>query len=161
MTVFEGVVDAKREPGYWPSDLPADVPLDDCHQLFERKIEKFDASLDLPLEIDVKGWQPLVNGIALRLSPSTRSQEFRIRSFRDAMSRLLNICHPEHATYEFHLSIAYLIRHPSGNDRSELQVLLDNALARLPTRFELGAPEFCHFSDMFEFRRRFFVQARL
>lgn len=158
MTVFEGVVDAKREPGYWPSDLLVDAPLDDCNKLFERKIEQFHTPLDLPFEISVKGWQPLVNGIALRLSPSTESQELQIRSFRDALSRLLHIRHPEHATYEFHLSIAYLIRHPSDDDRFELQSLLDHALARLPARFELGAPEFCHFSDMFEFRRRFFVE---
>ncbi|RUM20430.1 DUF1868 domain-containing protein [Rhizobium vallis] len=161
MTVFEGVVDARREPGYWPSDLPADAPLYDCNQHFERKIEHFNAPLDLPLEIDVNGWQPLVNGIALRLSPRAASQEVGIRSFRDALSRLLNIRHPEHATYEFHLSIAYLIRHPSETDRRELEGLLDNTTIKLPTQFELGAPEFCHFDDMFAFRRRFFLEGRL
>ena len=38
MTVFEGVIDALRTPGYWPADLPANAPLDVCTRHFEEKL---------------------------------------------------------------------------------------------------------------------------
>lgn len=158
MTVFEGVVDAVRTSGHWPSDLAADAPLRECDESFEQKLAEFDLQLDPPFNLRISGWQPLVDGIGLRLEPSTPSEENNLRGLRDRLSDALKIRHPEHDSYVFHLSIAYLIRHPSPAQRNGLQDLLDAALERMPAAFRLGAPEFCRFDDMFEFRRLFYLE---
>lgn len=158
MTVFEGVCDQVRRPGFWPDDLGLDVPLAECDALFTAKLSAFDLRSDPPYRLRIAGWQPLVNGIALKLAPVTAAEEARLRDVRDRLSALLQISHPKHETYTFHLSIAYLIRHPSEAQQAALSTMLFERLSGLPAEFELGAPEFCRFADMFAFDRQFFLQ---
>ncbi|MBB4293072.1 hypothetical protein GGE16_005157 [Rhizobium leguminosarum] len=159
MTVFEGVCDQVRRPGFWPADLGLDAPLAECDGLFADKLSAFDRSCDPPYRLRIAGWQPLVNGIALRLAPTTSGEETRLRHLRDRLSDLLQLRHPGHEDYVFHLSIAYLIRYPNEEQQAALSALLFKLLSGLPAEFELGAPEFCRFDDMFAFRRQFFLQS--
>jgi hypothetical protein len=70
---------------------------------------------------------------------------------------VLGIRHRDHDRYVFHMSMAYMIRHPSEAERGRLVSRLADELPRLPSRFTLGAPEYCHFDDMFAFERQFFL----
>ncbi|PDT02305.1 hypothetical protein CO666_21295 [Rhizobium chutanense] len=157
MTVFEGVCDQVRQPGFWPDDLGLDVPLAECDALFADKLSAFDLGSAPSYRLRIAGWQPLVNGIALRLAPES-AEEMRLRRVRDRLSELLQLRHPGHEDYVFHLSIAYLIRHPDEEQRAALSALLFELLSGLPDEFELGAPEFCRFADMFAFHRQFFLR---
>lgn len=160
MTVFEGVVDDVRAPGFWPSDLANDVVLDDCDELFARKLAHFDMKVLPPFILRIGGWQPLENGIALQLQADSSRGETELRELRDRLADLLQIRHPGHETYTFHLSIAYLIRYPSPEEVAILWTCLDYARQTMPLTFELGAPEFCKFRDMFEFQRQFYLKTR-
>ncbi|WP_180897284.1 DUF1868 domain-containing protein [Martelella soudanensis] len=157
MTVFEGVCDEIRAPGRWPSDLSAAAGLADCHALFESKLAGFDPRIDPPLRITVAGWQPLNEGIALSLEPATPTENARLRDLRDRLSDLLKIRAPQHDSYEFHLSIGYLMRRPDAADKAQLMALLAEALERMPKTFELGVPEYCRFENMFAFEKLFFL----
>jgi hypothetical protein len=158
MTVFEGVCDQVRTPGFWPADLPADAPLAECNAAFSGKLSAFDMNITPPFRMCISGYTPRVDGIGLHLEPINTAEEVRIRKLRDRLSKELQIRHPSHETYGFHLSVAYFIRFPTDDERSALDTMLFNHLQGMPTEFELAAPEFCFFDDMFEFRRQFFLK---
>lgn len=158
MTVFEGVCDQVRKSGFWPSDLSLDVPLSECNSHFTTKLSAFEMGTEPPFRLRIAGYSPRVDGIGLHLEPITAAEEVRLRRLRDRLAETLNIRHPSHDTYVFHLSIAYFIRFPSDEERERLEERLAAHLPGLPAEFELGAPEFCYFHDMFEFRRQFFLR---
>lgn len=158
MTVFEGVCDQVRTPGFWPTDLPIDAPLAECNAAFSQKLSAFDMSTTPSFRMRISGYTPRVDGIGLHLEPVNDVEEVRIRSLRDRLSNELQIRHPSHQAYVFHMSIAYFIRFPSDDERSAVDAMLFNHFQDMPTEFELAAPEFCFFDDMFEFRRQFFLK---
>lgn len=158
MTVFEGVCDKVREPGHWPADLAIDAPLADCNALFARKLELFDLQCAPPYSMAVAGWSPLKVGIGVDVEPRTREENARLRGLRDRLADELQIRHKGHENYGLHLSVAYLLRHLTDGQRKELQALLDEHFEQMPREFELGAPEFCKFDDMFEFKRVFYLK---
>jgi hypothetical protein len=80
-----------------------------------------------------------------------------LRRLRDRLSELLHIRHPAHDAYGFHVSLAYVIRSLPEMVKTELQALLDAYLPTMPGEIQFGAPEFCLFDDMFEFRRQFYL----
>lgn len=158
MTVFEGVCDQVRQPGFWPADLAPDAPLDKCHASFTEKLLAFDMQLEPPFQLSVVEYIPRVDGIGLHLQPGTPAETSRLRGLRDRLSETLQIRHPTHETYAFHLSIAYFIRFPTDQERDDLDATLMNYMRDFPREFELGAPEFCLFDNMFEFRRQFYLK---
>jgi hypothetical protein len=158
MTIFEGVCDQVRKPGFWPADLPLDAPLEDCDALFVKKLSTFDLQCNPPYLMSVLGWSPLKTGIGVHVELRTADESKRVRGLRDRLADLLQIRHRDHATYDLHLSIAYLLRHLTAEQKAELTALLMDHLEGMPKEFELGAPEFCKFDDMFAFRRQFYLE---
>ncbi|KAK7048170.1 DUF1868-domain-containing protein [Favolaschia claudopus] len=152
MTLFEGVLDKVRVPGRWPDDLPLNASLAQCHSLYERKLSSFDLRCAPPYKLSILGFQKQVAGITLDLQPSTPQENSRLRDLRDRLSELLHIRAREHDTYGFHLSLAYKLRYLSEEQDTELtELLMDHFKKEMPNQFELGAPEFCKFEDMFAF----------
>ena len=161
MTVFEGVCDAVRKPGYWPADLPPDAPLADCTAHFAQKLSAFDLrSCDPPYRMCVRGLDPLEVGIGLHLEFRDAEQEARFRGLRDRVSEVLELRHPGHESYGLHFSLAYLLRYPTDDQKDELSRLVLDHLRDAPTDFELAAPEFCTFEDMFAFKRLFYLKSQ-
>ncbi|KAJ3962614.1 hypothetical protein N0V92_000683 [Colletotrichum tropicale] len=159
MTVFEGVCDQVRKPGYWPSDLRLDAPLEECNSKFEKALGGFDLGDEHapPYKMTVRGFDPLEIGIGVQLDGRTPAETVRLRSLRNKLAEKLNIRHPIHDGYGFHLSVAYLLRHLTDEQNRELQALLLNHFEDMPKEFELSAPEFCTFENMFAFKRAFFL----
>lgn len=157
MTVFEGVCDKVRRPGYWPSDLPLDAPLADCTDHFARKLFSFDLQCDPPYHLRISGMDPLDVGIGIHLEFRDADEEARFRRMRDRISETLNLRHPGHESYGLHLSLAYLLRYPTDEQKAELSKLVLDHLKDAPVDFELGAPEFCTFENMFAFKRLFYL----
>jgi hypothetical protein len=153
MTVFEGVCDQVRQPAFWPDNLPLDIPLEECTSIFEKKLSSFALECQPPYLMSVTGFDPLEIGIGVHLEPRTTEESARLRNLRDRLSEHLHIRHPSHNTYGLHFSLAYLLRHLSDGETAELRALLNDHFKTMPVEFELGAPEFCRFKDMFAFER--------
>lgn len=153
MTVFEGVCDEVRKPGYWPSDLALDSPLADCTAHFAEKLSVLDLRCDLPYRMVVRGVDPLETGIGLHLEFRDAEDEVQFRDLRDRISEVLNLRHPGHESYGLHFSLAYLVRHPTDDQKRGISKVVLDHLKDAPVEFELGAPEFCTFEDMFAFKR--------
>ncbi|KIW90674.1 uncharacterized protein Z519_08457 [Cladophialophora bantiana CBS 173.52] len=159
MTIFEGVTDQIREPHVWPADLPLDAPLDMCTDLFREKLKNFDLGSEAPFHMTIVSYDPLVDGIALKVVPATPTDEARLRGLRKRLSELLQMYHPAHDRYSFHMSLAYILRRLDDQQHQELWDFLQEYRSKLPIHFTLGAPEFCAFDNMFAFSRQFFLGA--
>lgn len=157
MTAFEGVCDHVRKPGYWPSDLPLDAPLADCTAHFAEKLSTFDLQCNPPYRMCVRGLDPLEVGIGLHLEFRDAEQEARFRALRDRISETLGLRHPGHESYGLHLSLAYLLRFPTADQKAEILKLVLDHFESSTVDFELGAPEFCTFENMFAFERFFYL----
>ncbi|KAL7931556.1 RNA ligase/cyclic nucleotide phosphodiesterase [Trichoderma chlorosporum] len=158
MTVFEGVCDQRRERATWPQELALDAPLQSCHDLFRDKLSTFDLGIQPPLRLSVTRLLMSKAGIRLDLAAVDAAEEKRLRGLRDRLSVLLQIRAPGHETYVFHLALAYRIIPVSKEDGRALTALLHKGYETIPHEFELGAPEFCHFDDMFAFHRQFYLK---
>jgi hypothetical protein len=158
MTVFEGICDKVRQPAYWPSDLPLDTPLVDCNAVFANRLATFNLKCDPPYRMKITGFDPLEIGIAIHVEPGTADESTRLLGLRDRLSDCLKIRHPVHDTYGFHLSMAYLLRFPSDDQKMDLSALLMDHFKGMPKAFDLNAPEFCTFEDMFAFKQLFYLK---
>ena len=157
MTVFEGVVDKIRNPDHWPSDLALDASLEDCTALFETKLSSFDLQTPFPYKLSITGFNRLKNGISLAIKPHAADNE-ALRGLRDRLADRLQLRVPNHDRYGFHIGVAYFLRHLTDDQKAELTNLLSENLKDMPKEFELGAPEFCTFEDMFAFKRLFYLK---
>ncbi|KAH8912132.1 DUF1868-domain-containing protein [Coniochaeta sp. PMI_546] len=160
MTVFEGVCDQVRKSGYWPSNLPSDTPLADCTSHFAAKLNAFDLRCDPPYRMRIRGIDPLEIGLGLHLEFQNAQEETPFRALRDRISQTLNLRQPGHESYGLHLSLAYLLRHLTEDQKAEITNLVLDHLKDSPVDFELGAPEFCTFEDMFAFKRLFYLRTQ-
>jgi hypothetical protein len=158
MTIFEGVSDQVRKPGYWPSDLAIDAPLAECDNLFTKKLSTFDLQCDPPYLMLAIGWKPLKSGISIHVKAHGTEESKRLSGLRDRLADLLLIRHPDQATYGLHLTMAYILRYLTDVQESELTALLMDHFGGMPKEFELGAPEFCKLDDMFAFKRQFYLE---
>ena len=156
MTIFDGVLDKVRRPGYWSSDLSMNASLAECDALFAKKLSSFDLQCDTPYLMSVVGYTQ--SGFAVHVQPRTPEENTRLRGLRDRLSEVLKIRHSDHEVYGFHLGLAYFLRYLTDEQKKELSVLLEGHLKSMPTEFELGAPEFCKFEDMYAYHRQFYLE---
>lgn len=157
MTVSEGVCDQIHERGSWPKELPLDAPLQTCTDFMRQKLAEFDLACDPSFRMSLTGWEPLEDGIALTVAPATDEEGTRLRGLRNRLAECLGMRHPGHEAYVFHISMAYTLRYLTQEQMKTTLQFLEGWRARLPVSFELGAPEFCVFGDMFAFRRECYL----
>jgi len=156
MTVFEGVCDKVRAPGYWPAHIET---LKYCTSLFATRLRKFDLGQSKPpYRLKITGFDPLEIGIGVSVEGKGMMEDRRIRDVRDRLADVLEIRHPNHETYGFHLSVAYLLRHLTDEQEADLTDLLMEHWEGMPKEFEFErGPEFCTFENMFAFDRLFYL----
>jgi len=145
MSVFEGAVAIKRKPWHWPSDLPLDATVEECTALFRAKLSSFALQLALPLRLSVVGFASSGVGIHLQPHPDDARQ---LRHLRDRLADLLKMRNPRAHEYEFHISIGYLLRYLTDDQRVALDGILMGHFSELPKEVEMKSLEFCAFENM-------------
>lgn len=149
MTVLQGITDDGRTKDCWPAGLPLDASVEETTSYFLERLEDFPKAPHLrmkPIEVTPLG---------LVLTGATSGDESAIRSLRDDLTRPFEFRHPDHDTYTFHVTLAYLAAWlPEGAELQYLPALADlgAALAAEIDVMELDRPAFCTFDDMTEFR---------
>lgn len=160
MTLFEGVCDQVRKPGFWPKDLPLSTPLADVTNHFRKSLEEFKFDVDAPpYELNITGYEPLHVGIGLHVEPATPEEKLRFKGARNRLSQALGMRFPQHDEYSLHISVAYLLRHLSPEQEEGVRSLLQRYFKGLKGAFELGQPEFCTFENMLKFDRVIFLHS--
>jgi len=162
MTVLDGVLERNRDdPRLWPAGNVY-LPLDECTRLFAERLQALGHSLESeglapPYRMKVRSFDPLVNGIGLEVIGATVEEEQRMRRLRDRIADTMGFRAPNHDTYCFHISVAYLLRHLSQQERRELERVTAQHLPALELHFDLDAVKYCAFEDMHLFSRVFYL----
>ncbi len=151
MTVFEGVCDLVRQPERWTNKFPLNAPLEEVDLFFMEAWK----GVEQPMKIEM-GYFKMKTGstLGVELLPSTPEMERKVRAFRDACCAAFGIKQPDHATYKFHITIAYRVNRLSWMDQALVQLASWTAHQRLKAQFgllALGAPELAFFADMTHF----------
>ena len=148
MTLFQGIIEHRRGANFWPADLPSDMPIDEITEVMGERLKSF--SMRDPFKVAVTHARPS----GLVVDGTTEEDRRTMRAWRDAFADLLGYRHPDHETYAFHITFAYVIERLSDEALPSWQQLLDEVssdiLARVPI-LELQPPAFCSFDDMNHF----------
>ncbi|QDZ00697.1 DUF1868 domain-containing protein [Nitratireductor mangrovi] len=149
MTVFQGTIEGRRGPDYWPAGLSADMPIDDTTEWFAARLR------GLPPAPSFRMRPVQMTPLGLVVAGATDADEKAIRGWRDRLTALFDYRHPDHDEYVFHVTLAYqtawLPADAGAAYRPALAEITRRIVEAAPT-LELGPPEFCVFDDMKEFR---------
>lgn len=148
MTVFQGIIEYRRDWPFWPREMPATASIP---QMTEYYLEKLNGFAKLPaFAMQVKAVTP--NG--LTLCGATAEDNRIIAAWRNAFAEVFGYRHPDHDTYEFHITFAYVIRWFDPASLPMWQKALDECLEELRSEvpvLEMRPPAFCEFDDMKHF----------
>lgn len=145
MTIFQGIIEHRRSLPYWPEDMPLDAPIDTMTQHYMEKLGDYKG----PGPVRVRTAEVLPTGFTM--VGATEEDEKLLREWRDQLADIFGYRHPDHETYRFHITLAYLIEWiPDHRMQAWANVLADGLkiMEEEAPVFELMPPAFCSFNDM-------------
>jgi hypothetical protein len=149
MTLFSGVIVSRRAAGEWPPGVPLDAPIDEATKILVAKLEAMQPSP--PFKVAVQHATP----IGLHLDGATQADRTAMRGWRDRLADLWGLHRPDHQTYPFHMTFAYVLDWLPDEALPRYDAMLaevaDDIRRRAPV-LELRPPAFCAFNDMNHFQ---------
>ena len=154
MTVFDLLCDQVRVEGCWSSAIALDAPLERTDELLAEMLERVVWPGAPRMRVTGLGQLGGDHTLHLRLEPADETTAESLWTFREAVSRATGIRHPGHATYFFHVSLAYPLRElgeAEGRAYRRFEAEMNVRLSERLGAVELGEPCLARFEDMFEF----------
>ena len=149
MTVFQGIIEFRRALPYWPQTMPLDTPIDAMTDYYRDRLSAFPA---LPgFNMQVTGLRP----VGLVLTGATAEDDRIVALWRDTFADFFGYRHPDHDSYEFHITLSYIISWFKPECLPRWQAMLDEELEKLRAAapvMEMRPPAFCEFRDMNHFK---------
>jgi len=145
MTVFQGTIEGRRAPSFWPEGVDFDAPIEETTRVLDARLEGFAPAV--PFSVKLVEVTPL----GLVVAGATPADEQALRALRDRLAEAFGYRHPDHDDYTFHVTLAYVKEWlPAGAEETYLPAL--DAIGRdfaaeIPV-LELAPPAFCSFRDM-------------
>lgn len=151
VTIIRGMNDCVRQPEYWSSVLPLDAPMAAVDAFFAEKAGEVKA----PERIHMRFDQITIDDYDVRicLQPWDQTQANELRAYRDQVADQIALRLPGHDSYTYHITLAYMLRIPEGDDRMEMErrVREINAYLGGQDGFWLTSPRICFYNDMLHF----------
>ncbi|PYB75473.1 DUF1868 domain-containing protein [Rhizobium wuzhouense] len=148
MTLFQGIIEYRRRLPYWPADVPLETPIDDMTAIFLDRLAGFEPGQAFQMQVVAA----TPNGLTLEgVSEADRAA---LRSWRDRLADLLGYRHPDHETYSFHITFAYMTERFDDETMMAWQPFLAEVVEEIRQRapiLALRPPAFCSFEDMNHF----------
>lgn len=145
MTLFQGVIEGRREHPYWPRDVARDIPIPEMTVLLAERLRAFAGGPDFQVEaIAALPTGLIVDGV-------TAADRHAMAAWRNELAEAFGYRHPDHDSYQFHITMAYVIDWIEDAMLPDWQTMLNEVLADIRRRapvIELRAPAFCSFADM-------------
>ena len=158
MTLFQGILDRRRDYPFWPQGIPLDTAVEAVTSLFSDRLATFEPGPSFAVEaVAILPSGIIVDGI-------TPADRHALAQWRDALADLLGYRDPDHDTYEFHITFAYPIRWLDAAELANWRKLLDELLVAIRLKapiLELRAPAFCRFDDMNRFEELVVLDAKV
>lgn len=150
MTVFSLICDQRRDPAEWSAALPIDAPLVETDRHFIETVTPIAPPPNFRMIMNfINGW-----GYSLVLSPADETTFFALRTYRNQLSRATGVRYPDHDTYVFHMTLAYVLIALTPDEALDYlawRTARGDALRNQIGVFETGAPVLTFFEDMFAF----------
>ncbi|OLP44404.1 DUF1868 domain-containing protein [Rhizobium oryziradicis] len=148
MTLFQGIIEYRRALPYWPADIPLETPIDDMTEILAQRLEHFRKGPSFRVHVT----HMLPTG--LQVEGVTAQDRAAMAEWRNRLADLFGYRHPDHDSYQFHITFAYVIRPLSEQALFQWQSMLGEVRDELRAQFdhiELDPPAFCAFEDMHHF----------
>ncbi|MBB4226702.1 hypothetical protein GGD56_000522 [Rhizobium mongolense] len=148
MTLFQGIIEYRRRLPFWPVGVDLDTPIEVTTELFLKRLKSFTGYR--PFRVHVTKAEPrgmVVEGL-------TADDRNAMKGWRDALADIFGYRHPDHDTYEFHITFSYVIERLDETALPHWQQMLGEVVGELSERaaiLELRPPAFCAFNDMTHF----------
>lgn len=145
MTVFEGVIETRRAPGFWPPSIPLDASIDAATEAMSRMVA------DLPPLPDFAMRPVAVTPFGVTLAGATGADEAAVRVWRNCLAEALGYRTPRHERYAFHTTLAYVhswLPAEALPGYVEAITHLSSAFVDRVPVMDLARPAFCRFADM-------------
>ena len=145
MTVFDCVIETCRTRDRWAAGLALDLPIEAVTERLAARLSGFVAPPAFAMRV------AQITPFGLQLEGASPQDEANARAWRDAVSQALGIKAPNHDTYGFHATVAY-VKEPLPLDalpvwRAAMTDLTAAFRSRVPV-LHLAPPAFCSFADM-------------
>lgn len=150
MTLFQGIIEYRRRLPFWPTDMALDNPIEVMTENFLKRLEGFEAPGSF--KVEVIGATP--NG--LDLQGLTQDDRDMMKLWRDQLADIFGYRHPDHDSYGFHVTFAYVLERFSDDAMLAWNIGLEEIIEDLREAapvIELEAPAFCSFDDMKHFEK--------
>ena len=148
MTLFQGIIEYRRSLPFWPVDVSLDAAIDEMTRLYLERLAGFRGAG--PFRVKVVDVVPT----GLTVVGATDDDARVMRAWRDAFAETFGYRHPDHDSYVFHVTLAYVIDWLDQDRLTAWGALFDDCLALLQREapiLELQPPAFCSFNDMNHF----------
>lgn len=148
MTLFQGVIDTRRQHPYWPGEMPLHLDIDDATRRMMSGLDGFEGCGRFAIR------PTAVTPTGIEVEGSSAADHDVMRAWRDKLAALFGYRHPDHDTYRFHITFAYVIRGIPDSVAAQWQAALDEGFALLQREspeIALREPAFCKFRDMKHF----------
>ncbi|OYU19227.1 MAG: hypothetical protein CFE34_06405 [Rhodobacteraceae bacterium PARR1] len=148
MTVFEGVVETRRDPHHWPAALDPAATIDSTTQAMAARLEGFIPPA--PFRMRITAATPF----GLTLTGATVEDEAHARLWRDTLASAFRLHRPGHDAYRFHITLAYVKRALPSMALPIWRTALQDWTERLQDAVpmvDLMPSGFCRFADMCAF----------
>ncbi|MBO3760952.1 DUF1868 domain-containing protein [Ciceribacter sp. L1K22] len=148
MTLFQGIIEYRRTEGYWPVDVPLETPIEDMTAILAQRVAGFSPGPAFQMKVV----EALPTG--LTLEGATEADRRALMDWRNRLADLFGYRHPDHDTYVFHITFAYVTDWFDEEALARWHAMLDEVAKDIQRRapvLELKPPTFCSFEDMNHF----------
>ena len=150
MTLFDCCNLNTQKTNFWPSDIDPDMGYKDIAVELNKRIQNY----IFPKEFNLK-LKMFFGGYSIILEPYSEKDEKILRNCRDELSSLLKIKFENHQRYNFHITLAYILRELNQieiNNLIEFNKKLSLDFSKKFPKITFTKPEMCIFEDMLEFK---------
>ena len=150
MTLFDCCNFNTKNTNYWPSGIDPDTDYKDIAVELNKRIQNY----IFPKEFNLK-FKMLFGGYSIILEPYSEKDEKILRNCRDELSSLLKIKFENHQRYNFHITLAYILRELNQIEIKNLIEFNKNLSLDFSKKFPkitFTKPEMCTFENMLEFK---------
>lgn len=157
MTLFQGIIEDRRTLPYWPAGVATDMPIPAMTDLFLKRLETFlgGESFDVAITAAVP--------TGLMVDGATAADRHAMADWRNRFADVFGYRHPDHDSYGFHITMAYVIEWFDTDAMPAWETVLNEVAKDIRERapfLQLRAPAFCSFEDMNWFEELRVFEAR-
>lgn len=148
MTLFQGIIERRRRLPYWPGDIALDTPVNEMTAIYRERFRDFTGGPAFRMQVV----RALPTGLVLEGLTSEDRQA--LKDWRNSLADVFGYRHPDHDSYEFHITFSYVIEWFEDAALPAWEVMLSDAAKDIRESLEfleLRPPAFCEFADMNHF----------